>query len=627
MCFNRSPTDETYNPESIPDELTSPLPHTTNPLTDTYLNFSSFAKPFEKTNNSLKFRQTISKTELSDEPSPISKYVNGDSRNYNNENNKIVSLSTGFSIRRNLSNSSNPYTLTVISRPLDNYNISRKSLNGKLIPVNNKHYDISKEISHERSRQSLKYPTRRTDSSHEQFYNKEEDEGPLVYIRPNKNTNNRDSIQYPTLKPTVPSTMGPKYFLKTVIKRPAPFSTHDEQYLGSTENNIDTDILIEKGLQNAQKNNIINTSAERNSVFKSTEEPQLDLTVSPYRTLENLRKPYAGKNSNSRFDVTSLPTSTAEYISQSANKDIVENPPKVNSFPSKSYTSYKFDDNVQTDTPSGIFSNTAKQILRAFFGRVPSKTTTKLPEVTYSPSNGVSDDEEKTVNIGFKKKTFKYSEPKVTPKYIKHVEIIPETMSIDTTPLPKTYKYISEDSSMLSTTTPVTTTGPPYWNNINEVTTNVYSQTIQDDSPKILKYESTSKFMNIIKKSSSTENEYNKYDSSNNLNTEDKLLTPTDSDSTTTLYPEQNFDIMKYETKPSTKPTVTKTVPMTTTKSYSSLPTRATRVNPAIKLAATNLGGGRRSYQSTSNCSSDDSLQANPKCNEIKYQRYFYYSR
>ncbi|CAH2050063.1 unnamed protein product, partial [Iphiclides podalirius] len=39
------------------------------------------------------------------------------------------------------------------------------------------------------------------------------------------------------------------------------------------------------------------------------------------------------------------------------------------------------------------------------------------------------------------------------------------------------------------------------------------------------------------------------------------------------------------------------------------------------QLAAANLGGGRRSYQSSTNCSSDNSLQANPKCNEIKYQR------
>lgn len=134
--------------------------------------------------------------------------------------------------------------------------------------------------------------------------------------------------------------------------------------------------------------------------------------------------------------------------------------------------------------------------------------------------------------------------------------------------------------------------------------------------------EASFKFKNIINDAPSTES------SNRDSELNDEVIEPTqslveDKATTETEVRHNNVESEIASTTSTTKSTTTlKFEPTTSTTKSISFPPRASRVNPAIKLAATNPGGGRRSYQSSSKCSSDNSLQANPKCNEIKYQRY-----
>lgn len=641
------------------------------------------AKPFEKTNNSLKFRQT----ELIKQP--ITQYnENTKPKAYKfieeeNQNNKkqVVSLTTGFSIRRNANNSNNPYTLTVITRPFDNFNQSRKSespYQANFIKENNKE-TIEKYEDSISKKNIIEFPSRKSDSSQE-YYESDEEE-PTNFEQINVNYENEQSKELPVV--------GPKYYLKTVIKRPAPFILTNEHQEASTENNIETDVLIDKALQNTQSQELVDKSSRNNDHFEKSDhpEPEIEKTwteplVSPYRTLNNLQKDVnynaLKQNHNYNIDRTTLttrylprrPNVVIDYTTTtpkpSAFKNIHSTDKNSNNFESHilpikgkdgiveytthqtttvqnvilpttektttmnsnkndytvsppSYWNYKYE--VQTEPTTEIFSGKAKQILKAFFNNfvttTPQYTAQKInTESTFSPSLVST---EKTVNIGFHKKYNKYENPEPIQKSIKRIQIISEP-TINTFKQELQDEYPEEVKHLMSTSE--MSTYNPY--SVMKTDSTTTTSRTSENQKNFDENENSHKFRKIISQVTKEKEEAENKIKYNKIDTEPIELTRTYYVSpNVTHLTRQKSDIDTNDALTNiTHSTTSKTIPSTSTKSNSPFPTRASRVNPAIKLAAKNLGGGRRSYQSSSKCSSDDSLQANPKCNEIKYQRY-----
>lgn len=588
----------------------------------------------------------------------------------NQENKKkVVSLTTGFSIRRNLNNTNNPYTLTVITRPFDKYNnnvqhhdatkFNEKSVNTfsnedisdrEVLIQSQEDTIINPDLSFESS-------LRRKDSSSE-LASHEEDQP--IYVRPAK-----PKLVVKQIKPRIklsPTISPPttKYYLKTVIKRPAPFGANQESKEDSTENNINTDALIETGLQNARTNGNINfevndtihSNSQKWDQYSSSEEIFDKPTVSPYQALDNLRSVYDKKEVLQ--DHTTSTTSTTLYTTP-APRNYQDKSVAIEKETPKSYYSYRIVDEEIPDHTTEVLSGTVKNIIKAFLNNIASPAPRPRPILGFTSTTPLiptsRTPEEKVVNIGFQKKIPMYADEVPLRNNVKRLQIITESTppryvspSIDTL---RTSEIDNANRQDFSTTTnsPIVYQKPVSTPFIEKSTinTDLYNTPAKlppqskfnifiinkpepsEDSYKSL--ENSQKFQNLFIDRPSTVQSL--YDNVSYNNDDNEVTRPTKPNPEIAITPTEiewnppTNKIPEIATTTSTTKSTTVRIPLTSTTKSLSFPTRASRVNPAIKLAATIPGGGRRSYQSSSKCSSDNSLQANPKCNEIKYQRYY----
>lgn len=643
------------------------------------INFSSLAKPFEKTDNSRRLHETKTTTEkIPNLRLPFHVTNNNDdkasvdevSSNPDNKK-KVLSLTTGFSIRRNPNNTNNPYTLTVITRPFDKYynpqHSNASNFNKRPVNAFSNEEISSLESSIESQEDTIINPDpssessrRRKDSSSE-FVSEEDDEP--IYVRPVKPKLNVKQTKIKLPPTSTPTTT--KYYLKTVIKRPAPFGTNEDSKEDSTENTINTDVLIETGLQNVRANGNLNyklnDTVNRNpptwNQYGSSKETFKKPTVSPYSALDNLRSVYDKKEVLQ--DYTTSTTSTTLYTTP-APKEFRNKYVTTEGRVPKSYYSYSVVDEEIPDHTTEVLSGTVKNIIKAFLNKIVSPAPRPRPVLSFTSTTPLisRQPEEKVVNIGYQKKTPVYADEKPLRNNVKRLQIITEpsptryvSSSIDSLRFPERDDNRQDFSS--TTTTAKSTTNTPFVSH-NPLTTPFYKESSIDDGfhntpaklPQQSKFnifvinkpepsedfdkssENSRKFQNLLTdKPSTVQSLYNSVSYSNDDNEVTRPTKPNSEISVTPTEIEWNGPTNKIPeiatTTSMTKPTTTVRVPLTSTTKSISFPTRASRVNPAIKLAATNPGGGRRSYQSSSKCSSDNSLQANPKCNEIKYQRYY----
>lgn len=579
-------------------------------------------------------------------------------RTSSNENKKVVSLTTGFSIRRNPNNTNNPYTLTVLTRPFDNYHKSRKQNipdhegTHKRFRIKNNKEDRNNE-NVEESIDNEPFTVENKDRSSENSLRRSsnEDEDIAVHSHPkSSNIYPKEVFKYSTeAVATTPSTTTTKYYLKTVIKRPAPFASPDDQKESSTENIIDTESLIESGLQNAKKLQYHSTTSINTDLSDWEHNTNIDNewnkpVISPYRTLDNLRN---NENQKEVKDYTTSTLSPTRFTTTESNPTHSSTKRPQQLFSSKpAYYSYKVDEDILPDHTTEIFSGKVKSVIKAFlnnFGGVSNNARGKEISSTVVP------EEERVVNIGFQKKMLKHNNEEPGRHHIQRVHIISEPPTTKFLPSPDDTVSFTEKGFLSSSTRATTTTTTPLPSIISypettpmlEASTNnalrnipareyyesKFSNFVTENKRKIVRpeTENSHKFQNFVKSEVSTEG--NKYDNNlfENIESElPRLTKPTEAIKTMTeTEPNRPIPVLNEiaSTTSTTKSTTTYRGDVTSTTKSLSFPTRASRVNPAIKLAATNPGLGRRSYQSTK-CSSDNSLQPNPKCNDIKYQRY-----
>lgn len=575
----------------------------------------------------------------------------------NKDKKKYVSLTSGFSIRRNSNNTNNPYTLTLLTRPYEEYDNSRRnsSLTNSQGKQSRYYYESSSETnekvdpstesrSADYHQSSSENPMRRKDSRPEIS---EEYDVP-AHIRPTSRTKSKPKVK----STTAPSTSSTKYYLKSVIRRPAPFSKDSKEQQDSNEHFENVGVLTEAGLENVRPDNEIPDAPDNSNPIISIT-PRVERgrwqnywnepTISPYKTLDKLRNNSRQENvlkvATTSVTPTPFTTTTAKnmYYADS-NKHSRINP---------SYYSYRLEDEVVPDQTTEVFSGKVKNVIKAFldFSSPAPQSIEEFSSSTFKPSSTAPQPKQQVVNIGFHKKTVKYGDEKSVRNNVKHLQIITEpsvsrffTSSVgkvisqdfsSTTPTKSTIPFIS--------TTPATTTpfiietstfgrqyvpnSEIYQSKFDNFMTNA-PQPIVTTAPII---ESSRKFQNIFKVEPTAHRD-DDFDKSDQPKPAVQAIIET-TKASDIEWQRPSIEEVKSEiasTTSTTKSTTTtvKKVPTTkSTKNILSLPTRASRVNPAIKLAASNPGSGRRSYQSSSKCSSDNSLQ-DPKCNEIKYQRY-----
>ncbi|KAI5639696.1 chitin binding peritrophin-A domain-containing protein [Phthorimaea operculella] len=451
-----------------------------------------------------------------------------------------------------------------------------------------------------------------------------------------------------------------KYYLKTVIKRPAGFATNNEEKEDSTENIINTDALIETALQNARANGYLNSQLNDSVTTKSSKwEQSVDskddywnkpLVISPYRTLDNLKNEYVTKEKYKQ-DYSTTTAATTRFtttVPKESIRQYVRTEGKTTSKPA--YYSYRVIDEEIPDHTTEALSSTVKNIIKAFFNNF---SLTPKPTENYSsttPKTTTTPQVEKVVNIGFQKKPYKYVDEKPLRNNVKRLQIVTEpSVNRFVSPSQETVKFTERHTDFhkdYSTTTAPSVTDRPIGHISPQTTSATNRETLARDqndgvirdskfsllvsnrseisSTPETKVENSRKFQKFIYSEPAP---FNYRDKSSNNNAENEVTKLTNVETTkTAAVPEWNRQTNKVEneiatTTSMTKSTTVRTEPTTQTTKSISFPTRPSRVNPAIKLAATNPGGGRRSYQSSTKCSSDNSLQANPKCNEIKYQR------
>ncbi|XP_030021846.2 mucin-17 [Manduca sexta] len=450
-------------------------------------------------------------------------------------------------------------------------------------------------------------------------------------------------------------------FNTNYIRRP-----NNEEYIDSTENSINSEYSSENPQSSTLLNSYSSGSKESSkwNEYASSQDSLNEPAISPYRTLDSLRSSY--RQDETVKTSTLSTTSTTRFTTSVTPKKIVnENLDDDNLSRKSSYYSYRVDDDSTPDQTTEVFSGKVKHVIQAFFNNIMntsaphilrefSSTTTKptTPKLKKSEQN--------TFNIGFQKKTAKFIEEKPL-RNVNRFEFVTEpvptkytTSTFNTISAPErgrvNKEFTSTTPTTVMTTTPYTITTP--------LTTSTTMEMMAEDNkpvpssdyyqakfsefvekkpqkkPETTTPEISRKFQNIIKEETSKKSDtYNlntlgdeKYIPNKNYNENSKTSLNnkvTSEIASTTSTTKSTTTTEKFEPTTTTEKielATTATLTTTTTKS-TSFPTRVSRVNPAIKLAAKNLGGGRRSYQSSTNCSSDNSLQANPKCNEIKYQR------
>ncbi|XP_053618887.1 mucin-2 isoform X1 [Plodia interpunctella] len=640
----RSPTDESPNVE--PNANPNPIDESDSdsPISSTspsVINFSTLAKPFEKTDNTHRLQETLSSTERL----PTFK-LSSVVTNYNNTNKlevvsskpteegkRIISLTSGFSIRRNPNNTNNPYTLTVLTRPFADYNKSRGSFSERSnsneqaketeLDYNGKNDNSRKALLAKIGNSKISFPsteimTKRKDFSPEVQDNN--DDIP-IYVRPTAKP-----IALPkhtTAQNSTPSSG--KFYIKSVIKRPVPFHISRELNKESTEDNINANILIDAALSNV--NNKDNSKPPQgdttDEINREKDEAWEKPHVSPYETLKKLRNK---EDANSNYKDTYVTSTTSIKPIEISNEKSRRGP---------AYYSYRVID--VPDQTTEVFSGTVKNVIKAFFDTFVSSSPKYNQEFPTTTVKVLTSPVEKVVNIGYQTKTPKYSDNIPPRTNIKRLQVMTEptintfiSSNDDTDTFTEKNTRVNDFSTTVTNKNPVvpptipamlesSTTNEFRYNNNNNPSRQSYDSSkfvsLVNDKPAI---EKSHKFHKIIIEEPSSEQYDEKYilRGRNNTYIEPTIPTKINSEIVTNVINEIA------STTSTTKSTVTtKLDRLTSTTKSIPFPTRASRVNPAIKLAATNPGGGRRSYQSTTKCSSDNSLQANPKCNEIRYQR------
>ncbi|XP_052739383.1 serine-rich adhesin for platelets isoform X4 [Bicyclus anynana] len=657
--------ETTTNQNSI-DKSTSSLPSTLSP----FINFSSLAKPFEKTDNSYRLNlQSTEKIPTRRKPSRVTNNNNAVKLVHQSpatSDKKLISLTTGFSIRRNVNNTKDPYTLTFISKPSESYFNSRnrnirinqqvkKQHIQKLVNLTDDNQDISEAYNdfikddnskiNDKRASSLVIP--RINASPDAKADKE----PFVYRKPVVESTTLRQKTQTTTTPVMDST---KYYLKTVLRRPAPPVNIEEH----TKSNVNIPTTTEKSSQNVYKEEVLD---ENYSLSSDSNLYQSDNTYFNDKYNEPIILPYNAyekQRSNFNKEVTSedYPFGLDATSPLTVAKKLTLTTPKLNLVSSEnpsekkpSYYVYQVEDDVLADQTTEVFNvrNIIKNILNNF-----SSSTSRIEKSTSTtsrttPITTTTTTEENIVRIGVQKKKTTYSDEKPLKSMLKHLKIITEPTFVHyISPTVETITFTGSNTQFNKNEFSPTTTEMPHVTDatfLDSMTQAGRHNIVPSSTYTPRKEIHKSKFNNFAK--SKIENEksrkYQKiidvdgpsYDSSRNKeyeedgdlthlteNNSETIKTPTVTENDR-LYNDIVHDIAS--TTSTTKSTTTlkteiETKP--TTKSIS-FPTRASRINPAIKLAVENIGGGRRSYQSSSNCSSDNSLQANSKCNEIKYQR------
>lgn len=665
FVFNRSPTDENpiETPKSNPTEPPADGSNSTiQSSSPPVINLSSHAKPFEKTDNSNRLSETIVSTEKTPTSRLSSKVANNNKEFVdvvrplsNQDNKKVVSLTSGFSIRRNPNNTNNPYTLTVLTRPIDEYSKSRRRIKiteniKNREPQSDRYYyenDNNKEQKeikaaidlndYDRSSETI---TSRKDFSPEITI----DDDIPIYVRPTVQITSKPST---TETPRMTSTSTVKYYIKTVLKRPAPFSINNSLHSDSTENSLNTEALIDTALENTRRNKqpSLQSSVSTNSKWSSDEKSDQTWetpAVSPYKSLNNLKNDFDNQD-NFVPESTSSTVSTTHVTSPQSRSFRTERPRTKPSY----YTYSLVDEEVPNQTTEVFSGKVVKNVIKAFLNNLVSTPKRQfVDELSYTTARTTPEPEEKTVNIGFQKKMLKYVDEKPVRNNVKRLQIITEPSINEfipsndeeisfTAPAFKDFSSTSTSTTTAPSPVPIIITETPTTPMMLESSTNnefrntpsrrYYETDFDSFVPSKPEPQKSRKFQKLFDEPSSTEP--NIYDSISYINSDDPA--PKFSSEGTRApveidwdRPTNRFISEIASTTSTTKATMTSRVEPTATTKSLSFPTRASRVNPAIKLAATNPGGGRRSYQTSSKCSSDNSLQANPKCNEIKYQRY-----
>ncbi|KAL4713961.1 hypothetical protein ACJJTC_015615 [Scirpophaga incertulas] len=648
---------ESPNPQDESKESEHPT------LSNIYL--SSQAKPFAKTDNSHRLKQTLLTTEIPLISKYSSQFIKNDNNitldvvpNNNIDGKKVLPLTSGFSIRRNVNNSDNTYTFTLLTHPVENmnktYNFTKSVNNEK--PVNNNHnHDVDKKenMSHMDSFTNTKYE----DTSNEESNYRED----IKIEYRNKPVLIRSKLRRPASKRILITTEPTKSinYVKGVIRKPITspntpridsiesfVSTADPSFLmtpseipkvdflwnhssSSLNEQVETQWDKKKGrLDNAVSlfdNRPLETPLEHKDIYP--DEPHSDSRFDNYRSHVKTITDSSAKGLTTAATLTrALPISTTRNLR-------IDKPRSKSS-----YYAYSVDDEIVPDHTTEVFSGKVKNVLRAFFNNFASTPTPRLlQEFSVTTVKTTTQPEEKVINIGFQKKILKYDDEKPLRNNIKRLQIItepsinkviPSQSNLDNT---KQTENINEISSLLTTSSPISLFS-------TQDSTAVMRESAIDieysNIPIRQSYKSTeelssklnadrSKFYKLLQIPAT---ESDQFDNAYNKVTE-KLTSRLNVDSTQRPIeidwnrPTEKVLNEIVSTTGTTKSTSTVRVePVTVTKSLP-FPTRASRVNPAIKLAASNPGGGRRSYQTPTKCSSDDSLQANPKCNEIKYQR------
>lgn len=561
-------------------------------------------------------------------------------------NKKMFSLTTGFSIRRNVNNTENPYTLTLISKPLESFSNSRI----KNIGINNstKKHHIQRiqyganSVTHlPETKHTTEFIGSKDDEpsalSGNNFRSEIiEDEDVSIYLKPQIETS---TVKSRTRSSTIPTTTT-KYYLKTVLKRPVPLNI-DSGY--STENIAQNEELMEINNQNEDNHESDLSNIENSNNWKDLDVKYNEPIISSYKSLDNLSNNDKDTFTNYGLDLgttstTVSSTSTTSFPSTTPLQNIISSTKPAARKPS--YYLYHVEDDVIADQTTEVFSNKVKNVFKSFIDNLSTSSVSNFAEQTSSSLSPDLDD--KVVNIGFLKKKQHFTSEKPLRSNIKHVKIITEPNIIRIgTPTADTATIFNENNKNIfsSSTKPTSSsiTELPYLLSKTETEMSKSMSTFDDISSKDI---AKSKFSSILRDKSDIEKsrlyqkivkdipnisetiQYNKpnYKIDTTPYKLEDVTTTTETD-----YQRQVNDYISeiVSTTSTTKLTTLKTEieakPITKSLSF---PTRASRINPAIKLAATKMGGGRRSYQSSSNCSSDNSLQVNTKCNEIKYQRY-----
>ncbi|XP_050680590.1 uncharacterized protein LOC126976339 isoform X4 [Leptidea sinapis] len=639
----RLSTDEKPLRESYQNTTNS----TTSSTFPTVNYLSSLAKPFERTDNVHRLNENLPLTESIPTLRPTSRSLTNNKNNLeiiqsrtNDFSKKMVALTTGFSIRHNINNTKNPYTLTVITKPFEAFNYTERS-NSNNFSKKKQHfqkYYFDTEKDSDQLKEKLK-----SSINHELTYKED-----MKFEKSSTDEITKPEVRETTLKPnddilvttgtSLPTTTETtKYYLKTVIKRPASPVLSRKELDIPTEANINREYNLNNDeKQNDSKSFQVKTKSIMHENLQSpiSSHPWDDPVISPYETLDNLRNKKGNVDPDYSLPTTSQNTILPKDIDKFESIDAHRKP--------SYYTYHVFDEDI-SDQTTEILSSKIKNIIKTFFDNDLSTTLPPI-ETLLEPSPP----EPKEVYIGFQNKQSNFVEEKPLQNFVKHLQIITSTDAEEAPikiPDSNKYEYAYEDKNLtpdLSIDTNPLASQPIQLDDKKNISTMMESST-NHEFINIQKPEThESKFTKLATSKPQAHKSRKYYKLVNSQSTpHNKLTTTTEKkyDETTTstkmtdLSSSSKSDLLTpivvgdaisdiASTTSTTKSTTTikNEIDLTLTKSIP-FPTRASRINPAIKLAAANLGGGRRSYQSSSNCSTDNGLQANPKCNEIKYQR------